>query len=185
MQIDVWLDCRRGPELEQFALFVSVQLNEIPPPGSAEVAVAVLLGWAPLVARAGLTARAMLHRPVDAATAPVNDAMTTAVRWGDSSASDLADLWLAGLDRHDRSALLKAASETGVGLYKKPEISGVHDIDAALGDGGVAAGLLAIALAIDNVRQTGNAQLMAWRESSLRLAVVRQAAPAERAEVSL
>lgn len=185
MQIDEWLDRRRGPELEQFALFVSVQLNDIPPPGSAEVAVAVLLGWAPLVARSGLKPRALLHRPVDAANTPVNDAMTTAVRWGGSSASDLADLWLAGLDGHDRSTLLRAASDIGLDLYKKQDLSGIHDIDAALGDGGVAAGLLSIALAIDNVQQTGKAQLVAWRENSLRLAVVRQAAIAERAEVSL
>lgn len=185
MLIDEWLDYRGGRELEKFALVVAVQLNETPPPGGAEAAVAVLLGWAPLVARRGLNPRAMLHRPVDTASTTINEAMTKALRWGDSPASDFADLWFARLNDHDSSAVLKATSDLGLGLSKKQGLAGNHNIDAALGDGGVAAGLFSIALAIDHVQQVGSAQLVAWRENSLRLAVVRQAANAESVKADL
>ncbi|HET7329372.1 hypothetical protein [Dyella sp.] len=65
LALDELLDIPGGPALEKFALFVAVQLHDIPPANSGEAAIALLLGWAPLTKRKGLTYQALLHRPVE------------------------------------------------------------------------------------------------------------------------
>jgi hypothetical protein len=175
MELDEWLDVRGGPELEKFILFISVQLHHKPPPNSAEAAVALLLGWAPLVERLGLKPFALLHRPVDIDSMPLNAAVSRALLWGKAEAVQLNDLWQAGLKGKDKSALVQAASDLSLGISKSDQLSGIHDIDVAIGDPGVAAGWLALVLAIEHAEMTGKPQLMATRESTLRLAIARPA----------
>lgn len=110
MDLDAWLDVSGGSSLERFALVVAVQLRDAPIESSAEAAVAILLGWAPLAERSGVASRASLHRPVEI-TADFNQAISKALLWGDVEAAELADVWQAGISGADRSALLQAVAD--------------------------------------------------------------------------
>lgn len=176
MALDEWLDVEGGPNLEKFTLFVSVQLHDPPPEGSAEASVAALLGWAPIAARRGLDSLAMLHRPVEAEVNGLHDAVAKIGLWGKADAADVNDLWEAGLSGADRSALLDVASEVKWALTEAPGFDGIHDIDSVIGHPGVCAGWLAVAAAVEHAGKTGNPQAVAWREGGFRLAVVQPVA---------
>jgi hypothetical protein len=180
MALDEWLDIKGGYSLEKFTLFVSVQLHDTPPAGSGEAAVAVLLGWAPLAARRGLDATAMLHRPVETQTDDLPEAISKAVLWGNATVQNVKDLWEAGLDSEDAPALLDAASAMKLGVTGGSGFEGLHDIDAAVGHPGVCAGWLAVVAAIERGAQAGSPQGIAWREGTLRLAVIQTVAQAEK-----
>jgi hypothetical protein len=182
MELDGWLDIRGGPELEKFTLFVSVQLHHEPPSNSAEAAVALLLGWAPLVERLGLKPLALVHRPVEVDLISLNAAVTLGLLWGKAEALQLNDLWQAGLERKDKSALVQVASDLSLGISQSDQLSGIHDIDVAIGDAGVAAGWLALVLAIEHAAMTGKPQLMATRKSTLRLAIAQPATGSSKVE---
>ena len=171
MALDEWLDIRGGPALEKFTLFVSAQLYDTPPENSAEAAVALLLGWSPLAERREMKPLALLHRPLETDPTALNDAIPRALLWGQTGASRVNDLWQGGLEAKDKPALLQSMSDLSLGVSQTEALSGIHDIDTALGDPGVAAGWLAVALAIEHAAQSGGPQLIAWREGSLRLAV--------------
>lgn len=175
MTLDEWLDVWGGPELERVALFVSLQLHDTPPHNSAEAGVALLLGWAPLAQRCGLAPIAMLHRPVEVISTSLEDALGTSLLWGNVTAPDINDLWQTGLEKSDKSALLKGTPNPLLGLARKEDLSGVHDIDLALGHAGAAAGWLATAMAIENASTHGEPQLIAWREGTLRFSVAQPA----------
>jgi hypothetical protein len=172
MALDEWLDIPGGPTLERFALFVSVQLHETPPLNSAEAAVALLFGWAPLAARRGVKPVALLHRPVECAATTADDAISTALLWGRTDGSKIEDLWQAGLESQDKPVLVQAASDLSLGVSRTDKLSGIHDVDVALGHSGAAAGWLAVALAIEHAEQYGKPQLATYREGTLRFGVV-------------
>jgi hypothetical protein len=173
MALDEWLDIRSGPALERAILFISAQLYDNPPQSSAEAAVGVLLAWAPLAERHGLTIGALLHRPVDAGGPGLDTALSKVLLWGETTAAEIRDLWQAGLAGQDKRALLQAASNTKLGVSQTAGLSGVHDVDLAIGHPGVCAGWLGIALGIERAAQTGAPQLMAWHDGALRFAVAR------------
>ncbi|WCM21660.1 hypothetical protein NDK50_09500 [Paraburkholderia bryophila] len=186
MPLDGWLDVRGDVALEKVTLYVCAQLHATPPHNSAEAAVALLLGWPPLLERRGLKPLAMLHRPVDAGTGALDDALLKALLWGRSTAPEIGDLWQAGLASDDKPAILQSASALSLGVSKSWNLSGVHDIDTTLGHAGVAAGWLATAFAVEHVAQAHTPQLIAYRAGSLQLAVVNPVArhacdPTERA----
>jgi hypothetical protein len=176
LALDEWLDIRGGLALEKFTLFVSVQLHETPPEKTAESAVALLLGWAPLAERHGAKPLAMLHRPVDADIAFLNDSVTTALLLGRTTALEADDLWQSGLKDEDKPALIQSASDLSLGVSKTDALCGIHDVDVALGHPGIAAGWLAVALAVEHARQINKPQLVVWREQSLRIAVAQPTA---------
>ncbi|MCF1369456.1 hypothetical protein KPA93_08110 [Burkholderia cenocepacia] len=173
MIVDEWLDIRGGPSLECATLFVSVQLHDNPPQSSAEAAVGMLLAWAPLAERYGLTARALLHRPVEMGASGLDAALSEVLLWGETTAAEINDLWQAGVPGRDQRALLQAASDAKLGVSQTAGLSGVHDVDLAIGHSGVSAGWLDLALGIEHAIQTGAPQLMAWHEGALRFAVAR------------
>ncbi|WP_245616730.1 hypothetical protein [Paraburkholderia acidipaludis] len=176
MALDEWLDIKGGPTLERFVLFVSAQLHDKPPENSAEAAVALLLGWAPLVERYGLRSLAMLHRPLVVDTTALEYSTQQALLWSKSAAAEISDLWQAGLSGEDKGGLLQTASGVKLALSQTAELTGVHDIDTALGNPGACAGWLAAALAIEHAGKTGGPQLMAWRAGSLYFAVAKSLA---------
>ncbi|QAU23568.1 hypothetical protein EO087_07410 [Dyella sp. M7H15-1] len=176
MALDEWLDIRGGPELEKIALFIAVQLHEMPSANSAEAAVALLLGWAPLVERKALPSLALLHRPVEDSKDNVNETISRALLWGNAEAANVEHLWQAGLTHADASSLMQASSDLSLGLSSKQAADGIHDIDAAIGDAGVVAAWLAMALAIEHVSQTHMPQLVASRQNTLRATVVQPVA---------
>lgn len=182
MVLDEWLDIQGGPALETFTLFVSVQLHDKPPENSAEGAVALLLGWAPLAERLGMAPLAMLHRPIEADDASWCDAIPTVLQWGKTTAAQINDLWQVGLQRVDKTALLQRAPDFSVSISQATDFAGVQDIDVALGNPGVVAGWLATVLAIEHARQICEPQLIAWREGTLRLAIAQPMTPVGEAE---
>jgi hypothetical protein len=171
MVLDGWLDMKGGPALEKFALFVSIQLHDTPPQNSAEAAVAVLLGWPPLAERYEIAPLASLHRPVEATPTTISELVLTALLWGRTAASQIDHLWQAGLEKPDKPALVKCASDLTMGGSSEKRTD-VHDVDVAIGHPGLTAGWLAVALAIEHSIQIGKPQLIAWREETLRFAVV-------------
>lgn len=173
MALDTWLDAHGGPALEKYALFVSAQLYEKPPVNSAEAAVALLLGWAPLAQRNGFQVEAILHRPVEKSGDTLRSALSTALLWGRTQAPELTDVWLSGLAPADERALLDASSEIKLGATQADDLSGFHDVDLAIGNAGVADAWLAISLAAEHARQTGKPQAIVSRQHDLRLAIVR------------
>ena len=190
LALDEWLDIRGGPALEKYTLFVSAQLHDTPPEKSAEAAVALLLGWAPLAERHGAKPLALLHRPVETETASLNDSIATALLWGRTTTSQVDDLWQAGLESQDKSALVRSASDLSLGVSKTNDLCGIHDVDIALGHAGAVSGWLAVAFAVEHARQIDKPQLVAWREQSLRIAVAQPPArdavsPASKAEMEV
>jgi hypothetical protein len=172
MALDQWLDNLGGPALEKFLLFVAVQLYEEPPQNSAEAAVAVLLGWAPLAQRRHIESVALLHRPVEADSDATDAPISTALQWGRTTGGKINDLWQTGLVRTDKAALIKSLSDLSIGVSQTESLSGIHDLDSALGYSGDAAGWLAVALGIEHATQNNTPQLVAWREGTLRFVVV-------------
>jgi hypothetical protein len=172
MALDAWLDNRGGPALEKFLLFVVVQLHDTPPQDSAEAAVAMLLGWTPLAGRRNVPFVAHLHRPVEAEPGANETSITTTLLWGRTTGSKVNDLWQSGLEGTDKGALVNTMSGLSIGVSQTDNLSGVHDIDAALGHPGSATGWLALALAVEHAVQNNHPQLAAWREGTLRFAVV-------------
>lgn len=172
MALDEWLDVRGGADLEKIALFVAVHLDETPDADSAEAASALLLGWAPLVERKGLTSLALIHRPAQDAKDNVNATISQAILWGNTEAVTIDHLWQAGLAHADQRALMQASSDLSLGLSTVEPSEGTHDVDAAIGHAGVASTWLALALAVEHASQTQAPQLVASRQSTLRAAVV-------------
>jgi hypothetical protein len=179
MALDDWLDIRGGPALEKFALFVAVQLHDVPSDNSAEAAVALLLGWAPLAEKMGLNASALLHRPVCDGVISVSETMSRAILWGNTEANNIGDLWVAGLEKDDHHALMQAASDVSVGLTTSEQAGAIHDMDTALGHAGVAAAWLALALAAERASHQRKPQLAASRQCTLRMAVLLPASATE------
>ncbi|WP_246355702.1 hypothetical protein [Paraburkholderia humisilvae] len=173
MALDEWLDIRGGPSLERATLFVSVQLHDSPPQSSAEAAVGILFAWAPLADRYALRTQAMLHRPVEAGDSGLEVALSKVLQWGKTLPAEIRDLWQAGLPSTEKGALVQAASNTNLAVSLTTGLTGVHDVDQAIGNPGVCAGWLATALAIEHAVQTGAPQLIASHEGQLRLAVCR------------
>ncbi|WP_158664368.1 hypothetical protein [Cupriavidus metallidurans] len=173
MALDTWLDECGGPALEKFTLFVALQLNDEPPANSAEVAVALLLGWPPMAQRRDVLPIAMLHRPVACETDGFAESLRTVALLGRTPPNELHQLWQSSLSKVDKAALLKSASEVSLEAAEADDLSGIHDIDAALGNPGVAASWFATALAVEYAQQNNASQLIACQEDTLRLAVVR------------
>ncbi len=172
MSLDTWLDAYGGSALEKYVLFVAVQLYEKPPAGSAEAAVALLLGWTQTAQRNGAPITALLHRPVERPDDTLLDALRTGVLWGRAKPDVVLDVWQTGLAPSDKPALLEASSEIKLGASNTDDLSGFHDIDLAIGHAGVADAWLAIALAAEHAVQSGNPQAVATRRGDLRVAVV-------------
>ncbi|QAU24420.1 hypothetical protein EO087_10815 [Dyella sp. M7H15-1] len=175
MALDAWLDEHGGPALEKFALVVAVQLHPSPPANSAEAAVALLLGWAPLAQRKALPIDALLHRPMAMNDGTLPDTVATALLWGHAEAADVAGLWQATLDGATKTDVVKAASDLSVAACTTDGLKGVHDIDHVLGDAGIAAPWLALAFAAEHAARTGAPQAVTTRCPTLCMAVVQPA----------
>jgi len=176
MMLDEWLDNRGGPVLEKFLLFVAVQLHLTLTENSTEAAVAIVLGWAPLARRRHIKPIALLHRPVVAKSDTSDVPISTALQWGRTTGEKIKDLWQTGLTGADKAAATKSMSTLSIGVSQTSNLTGIHDICTALGHPGNAAGWLTVVLGIEHAIQKNNPQLLAWREGTLRFAVVRPVA---------
>ncbi|MFM0327863.1 hypothetical protein [Caballeronia glebae] len=184
MALDEWLDHRGGPALEKVLLFVAVQLHDAPPQNSAEVATAVLVGWPQMLSRRGMAQLGLLHRPVRGHRDELNMCVSTALQWGRATNIEIGDLWQAGLEKDDKGAVNQTLSDLKLGVSSGNDLSGVHDVDLALGEPGCASGWLALALSLEHAKKTNKPQLVAWREGALHFAVVQPTVRPPQPEVS-
>ena len=175
MTLDSWLDVYGGTDLEKITLFVALQLYADPPENSAEAAVALLLGWAPMMERHDLAPVAMLHRPVQCESNALAYGIRTAAMWGGATPAGLNHLWQSGLSHEDKASVLIGASEVALGVVQDEKLTGVHDIDTALGHVGASAAWFAVALAIEGSMHGNEPQLIVCREGAMRMTVLRPA----------
>lgn len=171
MMLDAWLD-DDGTALEKCVLVVAVRLHAMPDADSAEAAVALLLGWAPQAQRNGMTIHALVHRPVEVGQGTLEDALSIMPLWGNAQAEQIEDLWQAGLPARLKERLLFTAGDLGFSAARTEHLQGIHDVDLALGDAGVAAPWLLLALAAEHAAATGKPQAVAGHRHELRLAMV-------------
>lgn len=142
MLIDTWLDAADKRAL----LVLAATWHEVPPAGSTEAAVAVLM--APLHARLPKTVRPIgtVHRPVHGPTEALPDVLAHALLWGKAEAATVAQAWITGFppedDSHLRTALTQAA------LTKVIEGNAQHHLDRLIGNAGAARPWLSLAAAV-------------------------------------
>ena len=178
MSLDTWLDRPAETAREHATLLVSVQLHDLvrhsAPPGSAEVATALLMVPQHIAERHRLAAHAHIHRPRQGTIASLPQALSLALKWGNVQPADIHHLWHAGFDKLGQQALLSALRAEKIALFESQQVSGEHDVDRLVGDAGIAADWFALACAIEFAHSYGGPQLVARhnRVNSM-LAVVR------------
>jgi len=160
MMLDAWLDESPNRNLDRCALVIAAQLYDTPPQNSAEIAVALLIGGPNPSMLGDILPIARLHRPVAGPADAVAKALQTAVGWADVTVGQLERVWLSGLAHEIRPLMEGAPGASLIGGSKNPAMS-VADVDVALGDAGVAAPWLAIALGAERLVETGCAQIWA------------------------
>ncbi|MFD1557413.1 hypothetical protein ACFSHT_17605 [Paraburkholderia silviterrae] len=173
MAIDKWLDVSGGPRLERVVLFVSVELHEHTLNDSGEAAVALLLGWAPLVARRRINSVAMLHRPIEADSKALTESLSKAMLWGNSKGAEIEDAWTSGLVGEGSASFFRCSTELAIEFVNTPEFSGIHNVENALGNCRASAEWLNVALASEHAALTGKPQLTISSDRALRICVVR------------
>ncbi len=146
--LDRWLDQVIEGQGRQVRLIVAVQLHPLlsssPPAGAAEAGVALLLMPDALAGQHDVTRTARLYRPVRAAFAKSNDALSNALKWAGVVAAEIPSGWQTGLDATQAGALREPAVR--LGLTARPS-----DLDQSVGYAGVAAPWLAVACAAESL----------------------------------
>jgi hypothetical protein len=162
MLIDAWLDQSPGRDLSRYALVMAVQLRETPPDGSAECAVALLLGGPTAATVRDCPPMVRVHRPVASTGDAIAMPLQTALTWAAAEQSSIERLWQAGLEQKVRVSLASLSGGSAAGKNEKSSEPEVHpvDVDSAIGHPGIASGWLAIALAAERLLETNRTQ--AW-----------------------
>ncbi|KPC54145.1 hypothetical protein [Amantichitinum ursilacus] len=175
---EAWLE--RGDQPGQvpptllFALQLRPLLQALPPAGSAEAAVMLLLAGTDAVRRFGLQPSAALHRPERRAPDRIEHGLRHALRWSGLTGATIAHQWLTGgAESAAQQALLSVFEKHPVGVRQTPELRGQHDLDRAIGNTGVAGEWLAVALVAEHLKGTGVPQLVAPEtDGQITLAVI-------------
>ncbi|MNX97824.1 hypothetical protein D3C86_1302050 [compost metagenome] len=154
--VDHWLDQRIHDQA--LMLVVAMQLAPAEVEGSAETVVALLFGNR--LTQTTLQPLAYLHRPEQARASTV-DALLCATRqaldWVPVEASSIRHAWLAGTDAERTSAITMTLSESAMPVKAS---QGLHGLNATLGDPGCTAPWVAIAAAVESIREEGNPHFM-------------------------
>ncbi|WP_175780322.1 hypothetical protein [Burkholderia anthina] len=157
MALDTWLD-RIGEKRDQEArLLVFVRLNPVlqalPPDGSAEAGVALLVVPELVQLRFKIDSIARLHRPNDTDDCPADVALARALRWGRMEPSAVSRIWQSALDPAVTNTVTAATVKAGI--TGKPA-----NIDYMVGHAGEAASWLGAVCAAKAVARDGTPQLL-------------------------
>ncbi len=157
MGLDTWLDAAlRNTDLHA-TLLVAVQLHALlaatPPAGTAEAGVALLLMPAVPTRQLCVPHIAQLHRPVRGPVDQPGEALSHALRWGGTEASQITGGWQTGLDAKAAGALREPVMQLGIKVR-------ATDLDQTVGDARIAAPWLAIACAASSATAAGVAQMV-------------------------
>ncbi len=149
--VDGWLDQRIREQT--LLLVVAFQLAPAQAEDTAETVVALLFGNR--LTQTALEPVAYLHRP-EQVRAPTADGLHYATRqaldWVPVEAPSIRHAWLVGTDAECASAITATVSE----VVMPVKISqGLHDLDSILGNPGCTAPWVAIAAAVESIRDEG------------------------------
>jgi hypothetical protein len=157
MALDAWLDQVNQQREQEARLFVFVQLNAVlqalPPDGSAEAGVALLVVPESVQRRFKIEPTARLHRPNETDEGAVDVALTCALRWGRVEPAAVGRVWQSALD--SAAANAAAAATVKVGIAAKPA-----NIDYMVGQPDEVGSWLGVACAAKAAAQDGSAQLV-------------------------
>jgi hypothetical protein len=143
MLADTWLDALERRPL----LVIAAEWHDtLPPPGSTEGGVAVLLSAGP--SAGALAAVGTLHRPVAVGMDALNEGLSNAVLWGKTVAAKIKRSWISGFNIDDDATLASAFSEASLTGLDTPDTQLLPD--RVIGHAGSGAGWLAIAAAIES-----------------------------------
>lgn len=158
MAFDAWLDRINQTRDQEARLLVFVRLNPVlqalPPDGSAEAGVALLVVPEPMQRRFKIDSIARLHRPNDTDNCPSDVALARTLRWGRMEPSALSRIWQCALDPAATNAVTAAAVKAGIAAK-------VANIDYMVGHAGEVASWLGAACAAKAVARDGTPQLLA------------------------
>ncbi|KVG28072.1 hypothetical protein [Burkholderia diffusa] len=144
MALDAWLDRINQKRDHGVRLFVFVRLNTIlqalPPEGSAEAGVALLIAPEPAQREFKIQPIAWLHRPNETDTCAVEVALARALRWGRVEAAAINRIWQSGLDT-------VTESKASVAIVKSSVAARPANIDYMVGHANEVAPWLGVACA--------------------------------------
>lgn len=154
--VDRWLDYRIGDQA--LLLVVALQFAPQPLEGTAEAAIALLLGNR--LTQTVLPPLAFLHRP-EQEREPTPDALLYAVRqaldWVPLDGQSIERIWRVGIDAQRDAALTAVLAQVPIPLKHD---QGLHDLDAQLGHPGKVSPWLAIAAATRAIQCGAGPQFM-------------------------
>ncbi|HDR9797996.1 TPA: hypothetical protein QDC59_001561 [Burkholderia cenocepacia] len=157
MALDAWLDRINQKRDQQARLLIFVRLNSVlqalPPDGSAEAGVALLVMPEPTQHRFKTDSIARLHRPNDTNGCPVDIALARALRWGRMEPSAVSRIWQCALDPAVKNAVTAAVVKAGI-------TGTTTNIDYIVGHAGEVASWLGIACAAKAIARDGTPQLL-------------------------
>ncbi|MBR8144831.1 hypothetical protein KDW55_25240 [Burkholderia sp. AU19243] len=157
MALDVWLDRINQKRDHEVRLLVFVRLNSIlqvlPPEGSAEAGIALLVAPEQVQRASKVQPIAWLHRPNETDTCPVDVALARALRWGGVEPVTVDRIWQSGLASVTANKV--SAAVVKAGIPAKPS-----NIDYMVGHAGEVASWLGLTCAAKAAAQDGSAQLV-------------------------
>ncbi|MGF6853901.1 hypothetical protein [Paraburkholderia sp. CI3] len=161
---DALLDNR---DVNMAHLLVAIELRDaisaVLSDGVAEAGVAVLVGRPRLVSSAS-SSGVLLHRPAKATLDAAARTLELAARWGQSSRDRLRTVWAHGLTGDSVSAVRQAASLADETQW--------NALETSVGDCSGAGAWLAVALAAESVRITGDPQMVLCGEGKELIALM-------------
>ncbi|MCC8392458.1 hypothetical protein LJ656_07645 [Paraburkholderia sp. MMS20-SJTR3] len=161
---DAWLDNR---DVNMAHLLVAIELRDaisaVLSDGVAEAGVALLVGR-PRLASPASSSGLRLHRPARATLDAAARTLELAARWGQASRERLRTVWAHGLPLDSVSAVRQAA----------PLVDGAqwNVLEASVGDCSGAGSWLALALAAESARTTGDPQIVLCGEGEELIALM-------------
>ncbi|WP_322062868.1 hypothetical protein [Paraburkholderia sp. J63] len=162
---DEWFDDSRS---DAFNLLVALQLrnvtDEVLASGVAEAGSMLLVSSRFMARRLGLASPVFLHRPARGALADVVNTLKLATRWGRTAFDAIGTTWRTGL-AEDSTRTIRSSCRFGRSM-------GTIDLDATVGDAGVARAWLATTLAVANAALTDEPQLVVTQEGDVLTALI-------------
>jgi hypothetical protein len=163
-QTDAWLD-ERDPNTAYLLIAIELRdaISTVLSHGVAEAGVALLVGH-PRLSSSAMPSVLRLHRPAKGAPDPAASTLELAARWGMSSIDLLRAAWTHGLTSERTSAVRKAV--------RFGEQTSWMALESSVGDCSGAGPWLAIALAAESARTSGDPQLVVCEEDDKLVALV-------------
>jgi len=162
---DAWFDeCCSGGVVLLVALQLRRVTSEVLANGVAEAGSILIVSSPSLAGRLGQTSPVYLHRPAKGRIPDVASTLALAVRWGRTAFDRIGAIWRTGLTE---DSILAIRSSSPSGRTVRP-----IDLDATVGNAGVARAWLAATLAVESAALTNAPQLVIAQEGDVLTALM-------------